>query len=114
MKTQEQESKGRIRLDRVPSRAKLVPVRVPWRSEVPRPTAIPASVMANVQPVQTYQPEAIERPVLPWRLPPWPPIVPPEIVADAVPMCSDCGLVRVVPGQPGKPTGQCFRCWVDT
>ena len=47
----------------------------------------------------------------PWELPPWPPVVPAEIIADPIPACSDCGRVLVVPGQPGRLAGLCFDCW---
>lgn len=46
-----------------------------------------------------------------WILPPWPPVVPDSILAAPVPTCSNCGRLRVVGGQPGRPSGLCFRCW---
>lgn len=48
----------------------------------------------------------------PWRLPSWPPVVPAEILADPVPECRDCGQPRVIPGQPGRPVGLCYPCWL--
>lgn len=49
-----------------------------------------------------------------WTLPPWPPPVPAEIIADPRPICGDCGRVPVVPGQPGRQAGLCFGCWIRT
>jgi hypothetical protein len=40
----------------------------------------------------------------------WPAAVPSGILADPVTNCSDCRR-RVVGGQPGRPSGLCFRCW---
>ena len=48
----------------------------------------------------------------PWKLPPWPPVVPAEIIADPIPTCCDCGTGRVNPGQPGRIDGLCFSCWM--
>jgi hypothetical protein len=48
----------------------------------------------------------------PWILPPWPPAVPADIVADPVPICGDCERESVVKGQPGRPEGLCFGCWM--
>ncbi len=48
----------------------------------------------------------------PWRLPPWPPVVDPRIIADPVPECRECGRPRVIPGQPGRPVGLCYPCWL--
>jgi len=45
----------------------------------------------------------------PWRLPPWPPVVPDEILADPIPDCRDCSRPRVISGQPGRPAGPCYR-----
>lgn len=50
------------------------------------------------------------RPVAPVRT--WPAAVPSGIVADPVIICSGCGRLRVVPGQPGRPSGLCFGCWI--
>lgn len=47
----------------------------------------------------------------PWMPPPWPPVVPADILADPVPICGDCGRAPVVKGQPGRPEGLCFDCW---
>ena len=41
----------------------------------------------------------------------WPPVVPDSIVADPTPNCGACGLPEVIPGQPGRSVGSCFRCW---
>ena len=49
------------------------------------------------------------RPVAPVRT--WPPVVPSGIIADPVIICSGCGRLRVVGGQPGRPSGSCFGCW---
>jgi hypothetical protein len=46
-----------------------------------------------------------------WKLPPWPPVVPTEILADPRPICRDCRTAPVVPGQPGRPDGLCRSCW---
>ncbi len=49
---------------------------------------------------------------VPWILPPWPPEVPSDILADPIPICGDCGRESVVKGQPGRPDGLCFQCWM--
>lgn len=41
----------------------------------------------------------------------WPAPVPDAIKADPIPTCSNCGRLRVVPGQPGTILGLCFSCW---
>jgi len=48
----------------------------------------------------------------PWKLPPYPPVVPDSIIADPIPTCIDCGTGRVIPGQPGRIDGLCFSCWM--
>lgn len=42
----------------------------------------------------------------------WPPLVPSGIIADPVIICPGCGRLQVVPGQPGRPSGLCFGCWI--
>ena len=42
----------------------------------------------------------------------WPPVVPDGILAAPVRLCADCGRRGVVPGQPGRPSGLCFECWI--
>jgi hypothetical protein len=37
--------------------------------------------------------------------------VPQDIIADPIPICSDCQKRPVVRGQPGRPAGLCFDCW---
>lgn len=39
----------------------------------------------------------------------WPPEIPDSIAADPSPACNACGR-PVIPGQPGRPAGLCFRC----
>lgn len=56
------------------------------------------------------QVDDVARPVAPVRI--WPPVVPDFILAAPFLLCGDCGRLRVVGGQPGRPSGVCFRCWI--
>ena len=73
-----------------------------------------AELRARYRPHAHVRDDAAKHPAAPapWRLPPWPPVVPAEILADPVPECRECGRPRVIPGQPGRPVGLCYPCWL--
>jgi hypothetical protein len=116
------ESKGRIRLSRVPSRDTLQPVHVPWvpeRFDVERKS----EPQESVEPVQVFEVSGADIDLTPppsttvsspstWTLPPWPPSVPDSILADPIPCCLQCNEQTVIPGQPGRSEGLCYRCWI--